>query len=487
MLNLTQTVSRPIKAMSCSMDFVTDSIEYLSANNVTTSSLGSAQKVLTFRLGHIANLVRVSHCLHVIHGTNILLIGTDLLYSLGLLNEDGVFIILNQEHSVILQDDAKFDHLIPITTADELCTGQIPADFLSKLAESDCEITLDDPDKQTPHHPAEGLSQGSASLVPPLEAYIPSGLIESQSLPSPSGLVQLGRQPSVPAESPSQEHPQLEVLPSLDAPSSPMEGGEHEDPSLPLPILPFPKDSGLIEILNKLADPFTLPEESSSSVPPPAEKPSSVPPKDPEAVKRNLPPAFSRPSSLDSNLQDYGFQESPRSPVLSTDFLVSSLVAAPLRSVPDLKPSSLPKVRPIGSPDKPIPNNEDYLPFMREFAIWSREVNGSAPFHHSLTHSLSNPQLDVDIPRAFLKGVNPAGILQFLQPGLINVWKTSGYLNPTRWTERDLWYLVVLHSQYPDPSYAEQQLKARTWTGRSKTVPPVGTTTSVVSSMCYPV
>ncbi|KAL0210665.1 hypothetical protein RCL1_005101 [Eukaryota sp. TZLM3-RCL] len=181
-LSLTQTVSRPINsgsflqlqilindvsvtgtidtaascsviskdlAMSCSMEFVTDSIEYLSANNVTTSSLGSAQGVLTFRLGNIANLVRVSHSLPVIPGSNILLIGTDILTSLGLLNEDGVFIKLNREHSVILQDEAKFDHLIPITTADELFPDQISADFLTKLAESDCEITLDDPNKQT--------------------------------------------------------------------------------------------------------------------------------------------------------------------------------------------------------------------------------------------------------------------------------------------------------------------------------------------------
>ncbi|KAL0225520.1 hypothetical protein RCL1_003432 [Eukaryota sp. TZLM3-RCL] len=181
-LSLTQTVSRPINsgsflqlqilindvsvtgtidtaascsviskdlAMSCSMEFVTDSVEYLSANNVTTSSLGSARGVLTFRLGNIANLVRVSHSLPVIPGSNILLIGTDILTSLGLLNEDGVFIKLNREHSVILQDEAKFDHLIPITTADELSPDQISADFLTKLAESDCEITLDDPIKQT--------------------------------------------------------------------------------------------------------------------------------------------------------------------------------------------------------------------------------------------------------------------------------------------------------------------------------------------------
>ncbi|KAL0225553.1 hypothetical protein RCL1_003465 [Eukaryota sp. TZLM3-RCL] len=181
-LSLTQTVSRPINsgsflqlqilindvpvtgtidtaascsviskdlAMSCSMGFVTDSIEYLSANNVTTSSLGSTQGVLTFRLGNIANLVRVSHSLPVIPGSNILLIGTDILTSLGLLNENGVFIKLNREHSVILQDEAKFDHLIPITTADELTPDQISADFSTKLAESDCEITLDDPTKQT--------------------------------------------------------------------------------------------------------------------------------------------------------------------------------------------------------------------------------------------------------------------------------------------------------------------------------------------------
>ncbi|KAL0211958.1 hypothetical protein RCL1_005584 [Eukaryota sp. TZLM3-RCL] len=97
---------------------------------------------------------------------------------------------------------------------------------------------------------------------------------------------------------------------------------------------------------------------------------------------------------------------------------------------------------------------------MKEFSIWSREVNGSTPFVPTLPAGYRNPQLDFDIPRAYLLGVNPRGILQFIHPGLIDIWKSSGYLDPVRWTENDIWLCIVLHSQYPDASSAEQALES---------------------------
>ncbi|KAL0212974.1 hypothetical protein RCL1_006600 [Eukaryota sp. TZLM3-RCL] len=126
-------------ATQSSMTLLQDSIEYLSANNVTTSSLGSAQGVLSFRLGNVANLVRVTHRLPIIPGVNKLLIGTDILTSLGLLKDDGLVLRLDKEHSVILRDEAEFDH--HIRTTDE--SSQPSADFLTSLTDSGCKINLD--------------------------------------------------------------------------------------------------------------------------------------------------------------------------------------------------------------------------------------------------------------------------------------------------------------------------------------------------------
>ncbi|KAL0211545.1 hypothetical protein RCL1_005171 [Eukaryota sp. TZLM3-RCL] len=99
---------------------------------------------------------------------------------------------------------------------------------------------------------------------------------------------------------------------------------------------------------------------------------------------------------------------------------------------------------------------------MKEFALWSRETNSQTPYRADLPLALSVPQLDLDIPRAFLRGVNPRGILQFVHVGLINIWKSSGYLLPTKWTEYSLWYCIVLHSQFEDANAAEQALEATT-------------------------
>ncbi|KAL0221738.1 hypothetical protein RCL1_001592 [Eukaryota sp. TZLM3-RCL] len=83
-------------ASSCHMQTYPDSIRYVSANNVTSSSLGSAQGVLSFQLGSIANQVRLNHRLPIIPGSETLLIGIDILSELGLLNEDGFSIKAGQ-------------------------------------------------------------------------------------------------------------------------------------------------------------------------------------------------------------------------------------------------------------------------------------------------------------------------------------------------------------------------------------------------------
>ncbi|KAL0225005.1 hypothetical protein RCL1_002917 [Eukaryota sp. TZLM3-RCL] len=121
-----------------------DSIRYVSANNVTSSSLGSAQGVLSFQLGSIANQVRLNHRLPIIPGSETLLIGIDILSELGLLNEDGFSIKLDKEHSVILLSEAEFDNRI--TMADESSSATV-TQFSSILTDSGCTILLDDEPK----------------------------------------------------------------------------------------------------------------------------------------------------------------------------------------------------------------------------------------------------------------------------------------------------------------------------------------------------
>ncbi|KAL0210389.1 hypothetical protein RCL1_004825 [Eukaryota sp. TZLM3-RCL] len=117
-----------------------DSIRYVSANNVTSSSLGSAQGVLSFQICSIANQVRLNHRLPITPGSETLLIGIDILSELGLLNEDGFSIGLNKEHSVILLSEAEFDDRIAM--ADESSSATV-TQFSSILTDSGCTILLD--------------------------------------------------------------------------------------------------------------------------------------------------------------------------------------------------------------------------------------------------------------------------------------------------------------------------------------------------------
>ncbi|KAL0220588.1 hypothetical protein RCL1_000442 [Eukaryota sp. TZLM3-RCL] len=188
-----------------------------------------------------------------------------------------------------------------------------------------------------------------------------------------------------------------------------------------------------------------------------------APPKDPKVIRANPPPAVPRPSSLDGDLRQFHMDKTLRSPVLDTDLLVRSHVAVPMSieepTSSTSRPHVLPKVRPLGTYSNPVPDREDYLPFMKEFAIWSRKANGTTPFTSSFRHGLGAPKLDLDFPRAYLKGVNPREILQFILSGLIEVWKSTGLLDPRRWSEQDVWYLIILHSQYENSSAAEQHLE----------------------------
>ncbi|KAL0221780.1 hypothetical protein RCL1_001634 [Eukaryota sp. TZLM3-RCL] len=344
-----------------------------------------------------------------------------------------------------------------------------------------------------------------ARSIPPQPSN-PVGSVPSQQTP-PSGSVP-SQHTSSGGSVPSQQVPPARSVPPQQTSLSET-GSEEDDFPLPPPLLPLPMDPGLREVLDRQAEPFTLPEDQSSSVPPteriledpriqtvlngiyqwaiknripteslfgdhissPRHFGTPLLKRDIYSVKHNLPPAIPRPSGPAANLQRFGFdqEESPRSPQLNSDYLVSSLLIPPRvpASIPRAtdsttaaaRPFPLPKVRSLGSSAKAVPDPGDYLPFMKEFSIWSREANGSSPFVPTLPAGYNNPQLDLDISRAYLLGVNPRGVLQFIYSGLIDIWKSSKYIDPVKWTENDIWLCIVLHSQYPDANAAEQALE----------------------------
>ncbi|KAL0217815.1 hypothetical protein RCL1_008664 [Eukaryota sp. TZLM3-RCL] len=309
--------------------------------------------------------------------------------------------------------------------------------------------------------------QGSSDVPVPHPGTAPAGSIPPQpsnpvgSVPSQqtssSGSVPFQLEPTS-GSVPSQQVPPARSIPPQQTSLSET-GSEEDDFPLPPPLLPLPMDPGLREILDRQAEPFTLPEDQPSSVPPterilegpriqtvfngiyqwaiknripteslfgdqipsPHHLGTPLLKRDIESVRQSLPPAIPRPSGLAANLQRFRFdqEESPRSPQLNSDYLVSSLLIPPRApdSIPRAtdsttaaaRPFPLPKVRQLGSSAIAVPDPGDYLIFMKEFSIWSREANGSSPFVPTLPAGYNNPQLDLDIPRAYLLGVNPRG------------------------------------------------------------------------------
>ncbi|KAL0240790.1 hypothetical protein GEMRC1_006026 [Eukaryota sp. GEM-RC1] len=147
------------------MEIIDDSIDYISANNIRATSLGSAIGVLTFNVGSVANQIHNRHSLPVIPGTGTLLIGRDLQNDLGLLKDDGLIIRLDKEHRTILNSEREFDERISIpskpildqsisiASINDECGKSQPSnqsliDFEKKVDDSGCKILLDDPTRR---------------------------------------------------------------------------------------------------------------------------------------------------------------------------------------------------------------------------------------------------------------------------------------------------------------------------------------------------
>ncbi|KAL0205299.1 hypothetical protein P9112_000606 [Eukaryota sp. TZLM1-RC] len=122
-----------------------DTIEFLPANNVSSKSLGSANGILSFNVGSIAHQVHYRHTLPIIPGSNKLLIGIDMLKTLGLQTDDGLFIRLDKKHRTLSNAESEFDSRIAqhsIGTLDNQSSS--PSDFEEQLTRSGCELKLDD-------------------------------------------------------------------------------------------------------------------------------------------------------------------------------------------------------------------------------------------------------------------------------------------------------------------------------------------------------
>ncbi|KAL0212663.1 hypothetical protein RCL1_006289 [Eukaryota sp. TZLM3-RCL] len=270
--------------------------------------------------------------------------------------------------------------------------------------------------------PAGSIPPQHSNLVGsvPSQQTPSSGSVPSQHTSS-GGSVPFQQEPTS-GSVPSQQVPPARSVPPQQTSLSET-GSEEDDFPLPPPLLPLPMDPGLREVLDRQAEPFTLPKDQSSSVPPteriledpriqtvlngiyqwaiknkipteslfgdhissPRHPGTPLLKRDIDSVKQNLPPAIPRPSGLSADLQRVviDHEEFPRSPQLNSDYLVSSLLIPP--RVPDsipiatdsttaaARPFPLPKVRPLGSSAKAVPDPGDYLPFMKEFSIWSKK------------------------------------------------------------------------------------------------------------------
>ncbi|KAL0207383.1 hypothetical protein P9112_012011 [Eukaryota sp. TZLM1-RC] len=119
-------------------------INFKSANNLMSKSLGSAEGTLSFRLGGVTQQVHVKHSLAIIPDNNMLLIGRDLLHHPNLLNDEGLFIKMDEEHCTLLLPEAEFDHRISQVSD----VVNVPRRRLEHIQSSGCTINRDN-DKKT--------------------------------------------------------------------------------------------------------------------------------------------------------------------------------------------------------------------------------------------------------------------------------------------------------------------------------------------------
>ncbi|KAL0214506.1 hypothetical protein P9112_006690 [Eukaryota sp. TZLM1-RC] len=116
-----------------------ETISYKIADGTTSQSLGTASGTLSIRLGSVTWIVPVKHKFSIVPGHETILIGADLLSHLGLMNNKGIYIRMDDACRTLLLPEAEFDHRI--SQASEVVN--VSTRWLEHFNSSGCTINLD--------------------------------------------------------------------------------------------------------------------------------------------------------------------------------------------------------------------------------------------------------------------------------------------------------------------------------------------------------
>ncbi|KAL0205807.1 hypothetical protein P9112_001114 [Eukaryota sp. TZLM1-RC] len=94
----------------CKMQHSSESVKFIGVNGEPSNSYGNAKGLLSFNVSSTAKVVHLTKSLPIVPGNNILIIGIDILYELGLMNNDRVNIHLDELHRTLLLLESEFDH-----------------------------------------------------------------------------------------------------------------------------------------------------------------------------------------------------------------------------------------------------------------------------------------------------------------------------------------------------------------------------------------
>ncbi|KAL0206285.1 hypothetical protein P9112_001592 [Eukaryota sp. TZLM1-RC] len=124
---------------NCNMARSNETIFYKIADGTTSQSLGTASGTLSIRLGSVTQIVHVKHKFSIVPGHETILIGADLLSHLGLMNNKGIYIRMDDACRTLLLPEAEFDHRI--SQASEVVN--VSTRWLEHINSSGCTINLD--------------------------------------------------------------------------------------------------------------------------------------------------------------------------------------------------------------------------------------------------------------------------------------------------------------------------------------------------------
>ncbi|KAL0206926.1 hypothetical protein P9112_012637 [Eukaryota sp. TZLM1-RC] len=125
--------------INCNMARSNETISYTIADGTTSQSLGTASGNLSIRLGSVTQIVHVKHKFSIVPGHETILIGAHLLSHLGLMNNKGINIRMDDACRTSLLPEAEFDHRI--SQASEVVN--VSTRWLQHINSSGCTINLD--------------------------------------------------------------------------------------------------------------------------------------------------------------------------------------------------------------------------------------------------------------------------------------------------------------------------------------------------------